>query len=87
MKYRSRGDIIGLLLEAANGGGATKTKLMYKAFLSFNQLREYLAVLVENSLIEYEGNQTYRTTQKGLKVLQLQNKIEELAPINYIDGK
>ena len=87
MKYRSRSDIIGLLLEAANGGGATKTKMMYKAFLSFNQLREYLAVLVENALIEYEGNQTYRTTQKGLQVLQLQNKIEELAPINYIDGK
>ena len=87
MKYRSRSDIIGLLLEAANGGGATKTKMMYKAFLSFNQLREYLAVLVENGLIEYEGNQTYRTTQKGLHVLQLQNKIEELAPINYIDGK
>lgn len=87
MKYRSRSDIIGLLLEAANGGGATKTKMMYKAFLSFNQLREYLAVLVENALIEYEGNQTYRTTQKGLRVLQLQNKIEELAPINYIDGR
>ena len=87
MKYRSRSDIIGLLLEAANGGGATKTKLMYKAFLSFNQLREYLAVLVENALIEYEGNQTYRTTQKGLRVLQLQNKIEELAPMNYIDGR
>lgn len=87
MKYRSRSDIIGLLLEAANGGGATKTKMMYKAFLSFNQLREYLAVLVENSLIEYEGNQTYRTTQKGLQVLQLQNKIEELAPMNYVDGR
>ncbi|NAL77585.1 winged helix-turn-helix domain-containing protein [Nitrososphaera sp. AFS] len=87
MKYRSRSDIIGLLLEAANGGGATKTKMMYKAFLSFNQLREYLAVLVENALIEYEGNQTYRTTQKGLRVLQLQNKIEELAPMNYIDGR
>ena len=87
MKYRSRSDIIGLLLEAANGGGATKTKLMYKAFLSFNQLREYLAVLVENGLIEYEGNQTYRTTQKGLRVLQLHNKIEELAPINYVTGR
>jgi predicted transcriptional regulator len=42
MKYRSRSDIFGLLLDAANGGGATKTKLMYKAYLSFNQLREYL---------------------------------------------
>jgi predicted transcriptional regulator len=47
MKYRSRNDIVGLLLDAANGGGATKTKLMYKAYLSFNQLREYLTLLVE----------------------------------------
>ena len=55
MKYRSRSDIVELLLDAANGGGATKTKLMYKAYLSFNQLREYLTLLVENGLIEYEG--------------------------------
>jgi predicted transcriptional regulator len=54
MKYRSRSDIVGLLLDAANGGGATKAKLMYKAYLSFNQLREYLTLLVENGLIEYE---------------------------------
>jgi len=37
MKYRSRTDIVGLILEAANGG-ATKTKIMYKAFLSYAQL-------------------------------------------------
>lgn len=86
MKYRSRSEIIALLLEGANGGMATKTKLMYKAFLSFNQLKEYLAVLVENGLIEYEGNQTYRTTEKGMRMLQLQNKIEEIAPINYTIG-
>ena len=81
MKYRSRSDIVGLLLDAANGGGATKTKLMYKAYLSFNQLREYLILLVENGLIEYEGGQTYRTTEKGLKVLHLQNEIDEVSPI------
>jgi predicted transcriptional regulator len=50
MKYRSRSDIVGLLLDAANGGRAAKTKLMYKAYLSFNQLREYLAHLVENHI-------------------------------------
>ena len=50
MKYRSRSDIVGLLLDAANGGRAAKTKLMYKAYLSFNQLREYLALLVENNI-------------------------------------
>ena len=88
MKYRSRSDIVGLLLDAANGGGATKTKLMYKAYLSFNQLREYLALLVENGLIEYEeGKHTYRTTEKGIRFLHLQNKIDEVAPIIYISEK
>lgn len=85
MKYRSRSDIVGLLLDAANGGGATKTKLMYKAYLSFNQLREYLALLVENGLVEYEqGMQTYRTTEKGMRVLRLQNEVNELAPAGFI---
>ena len=88
MKYRSRSDIIGLLLNAANGGGATKTKLMYSAFISFNQLKEYLSLLVENGLMEYEeGKHTYRTTEKGLRFLHLQNKIDEIAPIIYIDQK
>ena len=84
MKYRSRSDIVGLLLDAANGGGATKTKLMYKAYLSFNQLREYLTLLVENGLIEYEMGQTYRTTEKGMRLLRLQNKIDEVAPVSFI---
>ena len=72
---------IGLLLDAANGGGATKTKLMYKAYLSFNQL---LTLLVVNGLIEYEGSQTYRTTDKGMRVLHLQNEIDEVAHISFI---
>ena len=88
MKCRSRSDIVGLLLDAANGGGATKTKLMYKAYLSFNQLREYLALLVENGLIEYqEGMQTYRTTGKGIQLLQIQNTMDEIAPISYSNLK
>jgi predicted transcriptional regulator len=85
VKYRGRDEIIGLLLNAANGGGATKTKLMYSAFISFNQLREYLLLLVENGLIQYEeGKHTYRTTEKGIRFLNLQNKIDEGAPIIYI---
>jgi len=88
VKYRSRSDIIGLLLNAANGGGATKTKLMYSAFISFNQLREYMSLLVENGLIHYEqGMRTYRTTEKGMRLLHIQNKIDEVAPIVYISEK
>jgi predicted transcriptional regulator len=82
MKYRSRTDIAEMILEAANGG-ATKTKIMYKAFLSYAQLKEYLAVLIENGLIEYEDvRQLYRTTEKGLRLLQIYNQVGELVVLN-----
>jgi predicted transcriptional regulator len=78
MKYRSRTEIVSMILEAANGG-ATKTRIMYKAFLSYAQLKEYLSVLIENSLLEYlEGVQTYKTTEKGFNLLKMHNEIGEL---------
>jgi predicted transcriptional regulator len=81
MKYRSRTEIVAMILDSTNGG-ATKTKMMYKAFLSFHQLKEYLFVLIENDLIEYlNGTQTFRTTEKGLKFLKMHNEIGELLHI------
>ena len=81
MKYRGRTEIVATILEAANGE-VTKTKIMYVAFLSYNQLKEYLSVLKENNLIEYnEGTQTYKTTEKGLNYLKMKNKIGELLHI------
>jgi predicted transcriptional regulator len=78
LKYRSRTEIVAMILEAANGG-ATKTKIMYKAFLSYAQLREYLSVLIENGLLEYlEATQTYKTTAKGLNFLKMHSEIGEL---------
>jgi predicted transcriptional regulator len=71
-------------LNAADGGRATKTKLMYSAFISFNQLKEYLSLLAENGLIQYEEEtHTFRTTE----FLKLQNKIDEVAPISFISEK
>jgi len=68
--------------------GATKTKLMYIVFISFNQLREYLSLLVENGLIQYEEwKHNYWTTEKGIRFLHLQNKIDEEACIIYISEK
>ena len=78
MNYRSRTEIVSMVLEAANGG-ATKTRIMYKAFLSFAQLREYLSLLLENNLLEYiEGTKTYKTTEKGFKLLKMHNEIGQL---------
>ncbi|HEY8139910.1 MAG TPA: winged helix-turn-helix domain-containing protein [Nitrososphaera sp.] len=75
MKYRSRTDIVSQILESA-GDGATKTRIMYKAYLSYAQLKEYLAVLVENGLLELEnGGQTYKTSAKGLLFLKTYSQI------------
>jgi len=77
MKYRSRTEIVCNILDATNGG-ATKTKIMYAAFLSYAQLKEYLSVLIENNLIEYSnGTQTFKTTEKGLNCLKMYREIGE----------
>ena len=69
---------MGNILDAANGG-TTKTKIMYKAYLSYNQLNEYLAILIENNLLEYlDGTKTFKTTEKGLFFLKIHNEIGEL---------
>jgi predicted transcriptional regulator len=79
MKYRSRIDIISQILEVANGGGVTKTKIMYKALLSYAQMKEYLMVLTERDLLSYEGDtQTFKTTEKGLRFLDIYNRIGDM---------
>jgi predicted transcriptional regulator len=70
MKYRSRTDIVSQILDAAIGG-STKTRIMYKAYLSYAQLKEYLSILVENGLLEYEETEEkYKTTEKGMKFIK-----------------
>lgn len=77
MKNRSRSDIISQILDVVNAnGGATQTRIMYKAFLSYTQLKQYLAFLMDGGLLDYDGkSQTYRTTQKGLKYLRMYNQM------------
>ena len=79
MKNRSRTEIVSMILEAAKWEGITNTKIMYNAFLSYSQLKEYISFLIENNLLEYHGGtKTFRTTEKGLKFLKMHNEIGEL---------
>jgi len=78
MKYRSRTEIVEMILQATRSG-ATKTKIMYKAYLSYTQVKEYLSFMLENDLIKYEeGTQLYRISEKGLHFLQVYNEISDL---------
>jgi predicted transcriptional regulator len=79
VRYRSRTDIISEILDAANGGSATKTKIMYHAFLSFVQLKEYLMILTKSDLLRYDSNtHTFKTTEKGLKFLEAYNQMDNM---------
>ena len=78
MKYRSRTEIIATILESIRTG-STKTKIMYKAYLSYSQMKEYLQFLQENNLMEYEsGSQIYRITDKGIQFLVAYGEISSL---------
>lgn len=53
---------------------------MYKVFLSYAQLKEYVALLVEIGLLEYEAaEQKYRTTEKGMKFMGVYQHMDNLA--------
>jgi predicted transcriptional regulator len=79
MKYRSNIEVISQILKVANGGNATRTRIMYKALLGYNQLKEHLVLLTEKDLIRYDRNTgTFNTTEKGLQFLQTYNEIEDM---------
>ena len=70
-------DIVGLILKAAIAG-ATKAKIMDCVYLSIVQAKDYLFVLLENGLL-CNGNSTgiYKTTEKGLRMLETYNLISK----------
>jgi predicted transcriptional regulator len=76
MRHRNTIEIISQILEAANGSDTKKTKLMYKANLSHNQLKEYLRILSERDFLRYDlDTHTFKTTEKGLKFLDAYNQL------------
>jgi predicted transcriptional regulator len=79
LRHRSRSEVISSILESTNGNKLRITEIQFKAYLSYNILKEYLVDLLRCDLIEYiEGERTFKTTPKGMQVLQKYNKMEEL---------
>jgi predicted transcriptional regulator len=87
VKYRSRTDIAAAILEISLEG-AIKTKIMYKAFLSFPQLKEYLGVLMDKQLLEHiAAEQKYRTTDKGRQYLKMYKDVGQMIFPNSVKKK
>ena len=76
-RYRNRIEIICQILEVANGGVTKKIEIMYKANLSYAQLKEYVMVLTESDLLRYDlDTPIFMTTEKGLRFLDAYNQMD-----------
>ncbi len=86
MGNRHRNEIVASILQsvinAKEKDGIRTTKIMYNSFLSYATLINYLKLLTGNGSLEYYGpNKTYRITVRGLRFLELQNKIGEMLKV------
>ena len=88
MKYRSRTEIIAAILRVANGAGATKTRIMYGAYLSYSQLVEYLSFLTKRELLFHEeGTSTFKLTQKGMEFMDAMDRVQNLLETDQLGNK
>ena len=86
MKHRSKEEIAALVLEAiVNTHRPTQTMIMYKAYLTHVQLKEFLASLMEKGLIEYHKlERIYTITEKAIHFLEVYNQLNQLQTSNIL---
>jgi predicted transcriptional regulator len=52
---------------------------MYSAFLNYFQVKEYLPMLTKRDLLSYNADtRTFKTTEKGLMLLEAYNLLVDL---------
>ena len=61
---------------------------MFNTYLSYDLTKEYLLLLLENGLIDYQkGERTFKTTEKGIHFLNIHNNFRQLTSVtnNIVD--
>jgi len=79
-KRRDKLSIIAEILEISKEG-TLKTQIMYRANLSFAQLKDYLKFMLNTSLLNKfraNGKDVYSATEKGVDFLQRHFELTEL---------
>lgn len=83
MRNRQKDEIMRDILQAAQGGAGI-TKIMFHAYLTHGQAKEYSQYLLESGLLEVDierASMQYRTTHKGIEYLSAIERIGELLPV------
>ena len=76
--------VVSLILEVSSNNDdhakkkMTTTKIMYNTLLNNPRLKEYWAALTEVGLLEYDiTTQTFKTTEKGLRFLEVFSELDQ----------
>ena len=76
-------------INESGSDGANKTSIMYKSFLSYAQLKEYLSFMIEKGLVDEITHQSssnekfvYKITVKGIRLLQISQEIESIVGLD-----
>ena len=79
-RQRTKNDIVASILRSVKESGELGiTKIMYISHLSYRQVAQFLKFIKENELLEYDGSTAaYRITEKGLRYLDLYDKMNDL---------
>ena len=81
MKKRDRLGIISLILEASSADAyETKktTVITYNTLLNHPRLKEYWRTIAKEGLLIYDSTtQTFKTTEKGHKFLEMYSELEQ----------
>jgi predicted transcriptional regulator len=74
VKRRSKFDISIAILDVVSGG-ATKTRIVYKANLNFNLATKYLDLLLEKGFVRTDGS-SYEITKEGGTFLEKAKELQ-----------
>jgi predicted transcriptional regulator len=84
MRNRQKDEIMRDVL-CSSQGGAGITKIMFHAYLTHSQAKEYTDMLMKNNLLEQDVEsgslRQYRTTPKGMEYLAVAENISDMLSI------
>jgi len=80
MPRRSKDQLIAQILEICLQSDSSKTRIVYRANMSFNAIESYMDLLTSKGLLKASSDKypIYSTTPKGERVLKSLKAIEEM---------
>jgi predicted transcriptional regulator len=83
-RQRSKTEVISSILRSTHNRTGTKiSQIQYETYIPYNQLKEYLTMMVQNKLIIYvKEEKIFKITEYGIHVLKVYDEMDKLLVYN-----